>query len=415
MGFLATYDGIADPTARTTAFFMAVRSDWRALFAELRETRPILELPGMTVVARWTDVVDLLSRNETFRVTYGPHMDPSVGPFMLAQDGAVQNWRDKAAMRTLLRWDDLPAIRATAAEVASAAIGEATQTGATFDVVAAVSRLVPLRIVQRCFGFPGPDDATMLAWSRATQADMFHNLTGDAGVLRSDIAAGQAMQAWVAQFVDARQPWDAAAGEDTVSRLLRLTGLGFSGLDRQGVISNICGLLVGAIETTSQAIVNATEQILLRPAQADRAIRAATAGDTATLDAIVWEALRFNPMTTFVLRVAAAPAVIAPGSDHQTTVPAGRVVAAGIGSAMFDPAVFPAPDEFQPRARDLYLHLGFGAHTCLGQYVGYEIVPETVGRILSVAGVRLLPDGQSAVGMAGGPFAETFRLGYGAP
>jgi cytochrome P450 len=64
------------------------------------------------------------------------------------------------------------------------------------------------------------------------------------------------MQAWVANFVDARQPWANAAGEDTVSRLLRLTGLGLSGLDRQGVISNVCGLLVGAIETTSQAIVN---------------------------------------------------------------------------------------------------------------------------------------------------------------
>jgi len=50
---------------------------------------------------------------------------------------------------------------------------------------------VPLKIVQRCFGFPGPDDATMLAWSRATQADMFHNLTNNAAMLQADIAAGQ--------------------------------------------------------------------------------------------------------------------------------------------------------------------------------------------------------------------------------
>jgi len=53
------------------------------------------------------------------------------------------------------------------------------------------------------------------------------------------------------------------------------------------VISNVCGLLVGAIETTSQAIVNATEQILLNPAQADLATRAAREGDNAALDAIV--------------------------------------------------------------------------------------------------------------------------------
>lgn len=416
MSFLGTFDGTTDPAARTALFFDALRADWRSLFAELRETRPILDLPVMTVVARWADVVDLLSRNETFRVTYAPHMDPSVGPFMLGRDGAVQNWRDKAAMRTLLRWDDLPAIRATAAEVASAALGGATHgADGVFDVVATVSRLVPLKIVQRCFGFPGPDDATMLAWSRATQADMFHNLANDPAVLQANIAAGQAMQAWVANFVDARQPWADAAGEDTVSRLLRLTGRGLSGLDRQGVISNVCGLLVGAVETASQAIVNATEQILLNPAQAGLAAQAAHKGDNAAFDAIVWEALRFSPMTTFVLRVAAEPAVLAPGSDHQATVPAGRVVAAGIGSAMFDPAVFPAPDDFQTRPRDLYLHVGFGAHICLGQYVAYEIIPETVRQILLVPGVHLLPQGGSIVNNAGGPFAESFKLGFKAP
>jgi cytochrome P450 len=415
MSFLETFDSTTDPAAQMAQFFTALHTDWRALFAELRANRPVLDLPAMTVVSRWADVVEMLSRNETFRVTYAPHMDPSVGPFMLARDGAIENWRDKAAMRTLLRWDDLPAIRATAASTAAAALSAATQGPAgVFDVVTTVSRLVPLKTVQTSFGFPGPDDATMLAWSRATQADMFHNLTHDAGLLQTDTAAGQAMQAWVANFVDARQPWADAAGEDTVSRLLRLAASGLSGLDRQGVISNICGLLVGAIETTSQAIVNATEQILLNPTQAPIAIQAAQANDTATLDAIVWEALRFNPMTTFVLRIAAQPAVIAPGATYQANVPAGRVVAAGIGSAMFDPAVFTSPDDFQSRPRNLYLHVGFGAHICLGQYVAYEIVPETIRQILLVPGLHLLPQGASAVANAGGPFAESFKLGYGA-
>jgi len=414
MSFLDTFDSTTDPAARMALFFGALRADWRALFGELRETRPVLDLPVMTVVTRWADVVDVLSRNETFRVTYPPHMDPSVGPFMLARDGAVQNWRDKSAMRTLLRWDDLPAIRKTAAEIASAALAAVTTgAGGVFDVVATVSRLVPLKTVQRSFGFPGPDDATMLAWSHATQADMFHNPTNDPVVLQANIAAGQAMQAWVAKFIDARQPWADAAGEDTVSRLLRLTGMGLSGLDRQGVISNICGLLVGAIETTSQAIVNATEQILLNPAQAALATKAAQAGDNTALDAIVWEALRFNPMTTFVLRIAAAPAVIAPTSDHQVTLPAGRLVAASIGSAMFDPAVFPAPDNFQTRPRDLYLHVGFGSHICLGQYVAYEIIPETIRHILLAPGLHLLPGGGSAIDTATGPFAESFKLGFG--
>jgi hypothetical protein len=55
------------------------------------------------------------------------------------------------------------------------------------------------------------------------------------------------------------------AVSNPVSRLLRMSDAGLSGLGTGQVVSNIRGLSVGSIETTLQAIVNATEQILLRP------------------------------------------------------------------------------------------------------------------------------------------------------
>jgi cytochrome P450 len=411
MGFLSDLDALpAGDPARTVLFYQWLRRDWRALFAELRSGRPILPLPTLTVVSRWTDVVDTLSRNETFRVTYAPHMDPSVGPFMLARDGAVENWRDKSVMRALLRWDDIPGIRALAATTAGAALAAAAPQ--TVDVVTTVSRLVPLRVVQKSFGFPGPDDASMLRWSWATQADMFHNPTNDKRVLDACIQAGNEMRAWVRDFLKTRQPWESAAGEDVVSRLLRLSGAGLSGLDPEQLTSNVCGLLVGAIETTSQAIVNATEQILLRPDVTARAAQAAQAGDIDAFDAIVWEALRFNPMTAFVVRVAASDAVLGPGAPYEMPVKAGSVIAAGIGSAMFDPGVFPDADKFQTRRRTAYLHTGFGPHECLGQYIAYAIIPETIRQLMLLPGIRLLDGGASQIDMAGGPFAEHFVLGH---
>ncbi len=412
MAFLEAFDALpATGLARTGLFYEWLRRDWRALFGELRADRPILPLAPFTVLARWADVVDVLSRNETFRVPYPPHMDNSVGPFMLARDGAVQNWRDKSVMRALLRWDDVPAIRALAATTARNALAAAPPP--TVDVVQAVSRLVPLRVVQRSFGFPGPDDATMLRWSWATQADMFHNPTSDPRLLDACNRAGREMRAWVRTFLAGREPWHAAAGGDTVSRLLRMTADGLSGLDTEEVVSNICGLLVGAIETTSQAIANATEQILLRPDIKARAIETAGAGDDDAFDAIVWEALRFNPMTTFVARVAAEPAVLAPGSPHETAIAAGSTVAVGIGSAMFDPGVFTDPDAFHPRRRTAYLHTGFGPHECLGQFVAYAIIPETIRQILLMPGIALLDGEAGRIDTAGGPFAEHFTLGHG--
>ena len=78
MSFLDAFDSTTYPAARMALFFGASRTDWRALFGELLGSRPVLDLPAMTVVTRWADVVDVLSRNETFRVTYPTHMDPSV-------------------------------------------------------------------------------------------------------------------------------------------------------------------------------------------------------------------------------------------------------------------------------------------------------------------------------------------------
>jgi cytochrome P450 len=267
--------------------------------------------------------------------------------------------------------------------------------------------------VQKSFGFPGPDDASMLRWSWATQADMFHNPTNDKRMLDACIQAGNEMRAWLRDFLKTRQPWESAAGEDVVSRLLRLSGAGLSGFDPEQVVSNVCGLLVGAIETTSQAIVNATEQILLRPDVTAGAVQAAQANGVDAFDAIVWEALRFNPMSKLVVRVAASDAVLGSGTSYEMRVKAGSVIAAGIGSAMFDPGVFPDPDKFQTRRRTAYLHTGFGPHECLGQYVAYAIIPETIRQVLRLPGIRLLDGGASQIDMAGGPFAEHFILGYG--
>ena len=410
MSFLEACDALpeSDGPGRASLFLVSLRSDWRALFAELREKRPILELPPFVVVSRWSDVIGILSRPSVFQVTYRPHMDPSVGPFMLGRDDSVLNWHDKSVMRALLRLEDLPAVRSLAARTAAAAL--ATE-GNTIDLTRSVSRLVPLRIVQQCFGFPGPDDATMLRWSWATQADMFHNLAGDPAVLAANVAAGNEMRRWLRRFLARRQPWAETIGEDAVSRLLRLAASGAAALDPERVVSNVAGLLVGAIETTSQAIVNATEQILLRPDIAAEASAAAHDPDPAPFDAIVLEALRFNPMTTFVLRIAAEPAVLASGSDHRAEVAAGRIVAVCTGSAMFDPAIFPDADRFEARRRTDYLHMGFGHHDCLGQHVGYAMITETVRQIMRMPGVRLLEGDAGRVDDAGGPFAERFVVG----
>ena len=112
MSFLQQYDAAAG-AAKLQLLFQWIATQPLALFAELRENRPILVTPGGPVlVTRFADVEEALSRNMVFTVRpYAPKMDPSVGPFMLARDGTVYNQRDKGIMRALIQQTDMPGVR----------------------------------------------------------------------------------------------------------------------------------------------------------------------------------------------------------------------------------------------------------------------------------------------------------------
>ena len=407
MSFLEEYRNIpeTEPLLRIRCVYKWLRTDWRGMFAQLRSESPILVTPAFAMVTRHADVIDVLSQPSLFSVRgYASRMDPSVGPFMLARDETELNWHDKAVLRSLLRWDDLAAVRQLAGRTARQSIDAA---GDPVDLVPAVGRLVPLRIVQDYFGFKGPDDATMLRWSKATQTDMFRNAANDPAVHAACVAAGTEMRAWLAAAVARRDP----PPNSVFARLLASSVVGKPPLNEERIVSNMAGLLVGAIETTSQAIVQATQQLLLRAELRDQIGAAARADDPAAFDALVWEALRFNPITGLVPRFTERDAVLAPGAPHETAIKRGTIVAVCTGSAEFDADVIDAPDEFRPGRPDATMfHLGFGHHECLGKHVGIRMIPEAVRQIVLTPGIALIagPDGQ--IDFTGSSFPEHFKV-----
>jgi cytochrome P450 len=167
--FLEQYDAIdaSQPAAKMGLFSVYVRGRPDVMFDELRRHRPIFVMPAATMVTRFADVQEVLARPKVFSVRlYAPKMDTSVGPFMLARDMTEINRRDKGIMTAMLRLDDLPQIRQMVESLSDAAISAA---GGRIDVVSQLSRLVPVQVTGKYFGFPGPDTKTMMRWSRATQ------------------------------------------------------------------------------------------------------------------------------------------------------------------------------------------------------------------------------------------------------
>jgi cytochrome P450 len=410
MSFLEEYDALpADqPAAKVGLVVKWLRTDWPGLYADLRANRPILVTPIFTMVVRATDVLDILSKPSLYSVrANATTMDPSVGPFMLARDETAINWHEKSIMRATLRWDDLPVVRSLAADTASQALADGP---AGADLVPSVGRMVPLRIVQRHFGFAA-SDADLLAWSFATQHAMFRDLTGDPAVIAACTRAGEQMRAWLWPFL--ARKWAVAPSDsgDAVSRLINMSRLDDIALSPDRVLSNVCGLLVGAIETMSQAIVQAVDQLLLRPDMLAAARQAAMDGDDDTFDHYVFEALRFNPITTIQFRTAEADRELASGTPYATSIHAGARIAVCTGSAMFDADLMPQPSDFLVnRPFTSYLHFGLGHHECLGRYVAQVAIPEAVRQVVLKPGLRRKAGAAGQIDFAGGPFPEHFGV-----
>ncbi|MGH1588498.1 cytochrome P450 [Methylobacterium phyllosphaerae] len=387
-----------------------IRQAPRPFFAQLRARRPVLDCGAVVLVARRAAVAEILSLPRVFSVAL---YKPKMGAFMLALDETEVNYRDKAVMRAVMAWDDLARIRALAGAVTDAALDAG---GGATDVVATISRQAPLRIVQQVFGFSAPD-ADLLRWSYANQFDQFNNLPfdqrPDADAIQTEAArAREEMRAAFASLIPARVAAIEAGAElpdDVLTRLLRLHLPAAAGFGMDRVVINVGGLLIGAIETTSEAVVNALAELLRRPAVLEAA-RAAAAAGSAAFDGYVWEALRFAPIVAFMFRQVETDHVLGRGTADAATFAKGRVVLPLSLSAMFDDDWVPDPERFDPTRPDhAYLHFGLGHHACLGRYVAGAMIPEILRRILLRDGLRA----EGPVEDGGTPFPTAFRIAYG--
>lgn len=127
-------------------------------------------------------------------------------------------------------------------------------------------------------------------------------------------------------------------------------------------------LLVAGHDTTATSLSWALERLTRHPAVLDKAVRAARAGTDEYLDAVCREVLRIRPVVFDVGRILTEPTEVA-----GYNLPAGVMVAPGIGLVHRDAAQYEDPDRFDPdRMIDAsfgpttWLPFGGGNRRCLG-------------------------------------------------
>ncbi len=384
-------------------------------FKELRANRPILVLQECTLVALYEDVVEMLSMPAIFTVAlYAPKMANS---YLMMHDDDALHYREKSIMQGLLNRDDMPLVRKMVTKTAASILAKA---GGKIDAVDEYCRLIPATIVRDYFGLIGMHRKDLMEWSYWAQVDTFYNQPFDIAtpeerkqIEDSHVASGKKLGEYIAaltltkavavkfEFLTAplRKLWNFIARkedrlpDDIVSRMMRTRFPSEVDFDLQRAGVNAGGLLIGTIETTAQASVQTIQYLLQHPDIFEKAKNAAGVPDPAQFDAIVWEALRFVPISPYMFRQTSREYTIAQGTGRETTIPALTNVLALTQSAMFDDRAFEAPDEFRAgRNWYHYFTFGFGAHECLGKYVGMVMIPEIVRQMVLQPGLTAKGD-----------------------
>jgi cytochrome P450 len=389
-------------------------NDYRPIrlgFEALRRLAPVLVVGKRAVVTRHADCVEVFRRDEDFTISElnAPVMDRVNGPFILGMDRGPQYDRENGILERCVHPGDLDRIRALVRTTAGELIDAARPHG-RIDVVNGLARVTAARVVSSYFGVPGPDERTLMRWMRTIFYETFMNVTRDPGVQKAGEASGAEFHAYVHDLIAERRAQitagDGAAPDDFFTRLVRLASEPDTHLSDEGIIRNIGGVVVGALDTTSKATTHAVSELVRRPAAVAGARREAEAGGGEAVTPYVLEALRFNPLNPVLSRKAARDAVVAEGTRREHRIPRGCLVIVAVGAAMLDPEVFEQPHRFRPdRPRSAYLHFGNGMHTCFGERVNLVQMPEIVAALVQLDNVRLAPGGDGRI-VYDGPFPD---------
>jgi len=438
--YLAEYDAAADAD-KYPLVQKWMKTEPLPFFKQLRENRPVLVTPECTLLALFTDIRDSLQMPSIFTVDlYKPKMgvtatDPG---YLMAHDDDALHYREKSLMQGMLNRDDIPRVRQMIGDSARDILDDAD---GSIEIVNNYCRMVPAIMVQEYFGLDGIDPEKLLKWSFWNQYNTFHNQPFDLNskqkfdrivathaecstelvdyitvlmvrkiltVKIKDRISGFGLQVInVLRTIFGKQP--IVLKDDIVKRMVRSAfaqQVDFP-LTRIGV--NAGGLLIGAVETTSQAVAQVIQFFIERPELLVQAKAASAQADTDEIDGMVWEALRYVPISPYMFRQLSQDYTIAKGTDRETTIPKGTNVLTLTQSAMFDSYAYENPDEFNAN-RNWYhnFNFGFASHDCLGKYVGMAMIPEMVRQVM----LRTDLQATSPMNYKDGPFPEEYNLSW---
>ena len=376
----------------------------------LRQKHRVYSTPDCELISHYDDVVAALGLPEIFSVQL---YKPKMGSYLMTEDNTPVHNEDKEIMHALLKQEDLSLTRERVADICEQLLSNKQN----MDLVAEYTRHVPAMMVQKVFGLDGPSPEALIRYSYWNQYSAFRNqhfhVAGDSKKIEKSKLYSNIRAAFFIGSVVLRKLWKIKTGkpdDDTVTRLLQQEFPRHGGLEIYRKALNAGGLLIGAVETTSEAVVHVMDELRKRPEILALAKSyAQQSDDVDVFDRLVWECLRQRPIAPYIFRKMASDFTMEHADGTQTQFKKGQTVLCLISSAMFDESAFPNPDAFDiSREFGKSFHFGFGHHTCLGIAFGKILIPEMVRQLCKKPNIDSIGEFQ----YRGLPFPESMSISW---
>ena len=231
-------------------------------------------------------------------------------------------------------------------------VADAAADGSAVDLITYYAEPLPVQVIAELLGVPKQDWLLLRPWSNAIVKMYEYAVTPDQRTAAE--TAAQEFVAYLRELVAVRRR---APGDDLVSSLIAETDSDGARLTEDELVTTCTLLLNAGHEATVNVVGNGVTALLRHPDQL-----AALRADLSLVPPAVEELIRYDSPLQLFERTAVADTQIA-----DVLVPQGGKIAALLGAANRDPAVFADPDRFDVARAD-NPHIGFGAgiHFCVG-------------------------------------------------
>jgi cytochrome P450 len=375
------------------------------LFRILRRAWPIPGFGTFYAVTLHDDVREVFATDAVFGVPYAENLAVLTGsePFFLGMANTPQYHRQIAAMRRVIRLDDLDGLAHGVVARTEAILAQAP---GRVEVVDQMVRRVTFDILCPYFGVPAPTQGRLDVWATRLFEFQFVSTPGDESLRREAEAIAPAFRDHIDAEIARRKQGGAAPADDVMARCLALQAAGESGYSDVEIRTALLCMVVGGPPQPPMVVPQALEQLLRRPEALALAIDAARRDEDDLLRRIVREAMRFDPLAPGLPRIALQDWVVARGTARQKRIPKGATVLVAFASAMMDDRRVPEPDRFDPYRMDHeYIHFGHAMHECFGRYINGATLHMMLKPLLRRGRVRRAAGAEGHL-TKNGPFAE---------